>query len=71
MKGHDWGDVLALVFVLALFMILTRSSSNAPVIIATLGSAFAHIISFATDSGATGGAGSVGAGIGAGIGGLA
>lgn len=66
MSGHDWGDVIALVFVLALFLILTRASSNAPTIIATLGTAFAHIISFATDSGS----GSVAAGAGAGIGSL-
>lgn len=64
MSGHDWGDVIALVFVLALFLILTRASSNAPTIIATLGSAFAHIISFATDSGAASVASSAGAGIG-------
>lgn len=64
MSGHDWGDLIALVFVLALFMILTRSSSNAPTIISTLGSAFASIISFATDSGTAGGAGAAGAGIG-------
>lgn len=50
MKAHDWGDVIALVFILALIMILTRSSSNAPTIIASLGEAFAKIISFATDS---------------------
>ena len=65
MSGHDWGDVIALVFVLALYMILTRASSNAPTIIATLGSAFAHIISYATDSGTAGGAAAAGAGIGA------
>ena len=64
MRRHDWGDVAALVFVLALFMILTRASSNAPTIIATLGSAFAHIITFATDSGSAGIAVSAGAGIG-------
>lgn len=56
MSRHDWGDVIALVFVLALFMILTRSSSNAPVIIATLAGAFAKIVSFATDSGSAGAA---------------
>jgi hypothetical protein len=64
MSGHDWGDVIALVFVLALFLILTRASSNAPTIIATLGTAFAHIISFATDSGTASAGTSAGAGIG-------
>jgi hypothetical protein len=53
-RAHDWGDVAGLVFVLALFMILTRASSNAPTIIAHLGGAFAKIISFATDSGTAG-----------------
>lgn len=64
MRSHDWGDLLGLIFILALFLILTRASSNAPTIIASLGSAFAKIISFATDSGTASAASSAGTGIG-------
>ncbi len=64
MRAHDWGDLAGLIFVLALFMILTRASSNAPTIIGHLGEAFAKIISFATDSGAASLAAQAGASLG-------
>ena len=54
MSRHDWGDVIGLLFILAVIMILTRRSSQAPVMIGNLGDAFAAIVSFATDSGNTG-----------------
>jgi hypothetical protein len=67
-KGHDWGDVLGLVFVLAVVFVMVRPSSKAPLIIATLGQAFASVISFATGAPAAGaGASGVGAGIGSGV----
>lgn len=66
MSGHDWGDVLGLLFVLALVMILVRPSSYAPIMVGAVGDAFAKIISFTADSGLSTPVGTTASGVGTG-----
>ncbi len=47
MKKTDWGDVIGLVFVLALIVILVRPSSVAPQFVTAFGDGLTTLVSFA------------------------
>lgn len=67
MSGRDWGDVLFLVFVLAVIMIMVRPGSYAPAVVAALGDAMAAVVGYTADSGLSTPVGTV-AGQGIGVG---
>lgn len=50
MKRTGWGDVIALVFVLALVLVLVRPSSLAPEFVKAFGDGMTGLISYAVAS---------------------
>jgi hypothetical protein len=49
MSRRDWGDVVALVFFLALLTLLVRPDSIAPAFLAAAGAALTAIVGFTAD----------------------
>lgn len=47
MKKNDWGDVISLVFLLALLVILVRPSSIAPQFVTAFGDGLTTLVTFA------------------------
>lgn len=50
MSGATWSDVLALLFVLALVMVLVRPNSLAPAFLAEFGSGITGLITYAVSA---------------------
>jgi hypothetical protein len=50
MRKSDWGDVFAVVFVLAIISLLVRPSSLGPDLVSTTGSALTALVEFAVSS---------------------
>jgi aromatic ring-opening dioxygenase LigB subunit len=46
-KKTDWGDVVGLIFILALLVILVRPSSIAPQFVTAFGDGLTSLVSFA------------------------
>lgn len=47
MKKTDWGDVIGLIFILALIVILVRPGSIAPQFVTAFGDGLTSLVSFA------------------------